>query len=492
MLFVLVPSVAAAEPYGPPFTANTYTAGNQYAVGVAVGANGEMAVLLSDAARSNGGYLRRYNGAGQPLNSEESFAGAAAFSVTVSGNGNYAILRYPTDGTGKIFVTLYDRSGGILVPEFRVNDTTGPGMAPCIGMNAAGQFVVGWIRGNSPGYDYFVRRYNADGSVAGPATLVHTTPYAAATMGLALDGVGNFVVTLSEFVTNNITNYDVFARRYNAAGVALGSIFRVNTFTTGWQVCSNIAMNAAGSFVITWTSKGQTASNVWTVYGQRYAASGAALGGEFQVSAESSAVQPYSNPAMASDGSFAVVWSMDNRATTPSVLPYVLARNYNSAGVAMGSAFAVSTSTDKHNTIPWLASGPDGSTFIAWREYDPVAAQMDVAARRYMPSNVTAPLLANPSQLTGLSGSAGSWQYFKVTVPSGHTILDAAIAGSIGDADLYLRYGALPTMNLWDGRPFLNGSNESAEMQNWPTGDWFIGINAYTSYSGVTLQAVSR
>lgn len=104
-------------------------------------------------------------------------------------------------------------------------------------MHAAGQFVVGCMHATNPGVEYLVRRYNADGSVAGPATVVLTTPYGTVNMALALDGGGNFVITFSEFVTSNISDIDVYARRYDAAGVALGSSFRVNTLRRSAPPC---------------------------------------------------------------------------------------------------------------------------------------------------------------------------------------------------------------------------------------------------------------
>lgn len=106
-------------------------------------------------------------------------------------------------------------------------------------------------------------------------------------------------------------------------------------------------------------------------------------------------------------------------------------------------------------------------------------------------SCLSAQLLPNPGQVNGLSGATGSWQYFKITVPAGHTTLDVSIFGSVGDADLYLRFGALPSLTRWDARPYIDGSNESVRMLNWPAGGWYIGINGYTSYSSLILQDAS-
>ncbi|MFW2373094.1 MAG: PPC domain-containing protein [Gammaproteobacteria bacterium] len=90
-----------------------------------------------------------------------------------------------------------------------------------------------------------------------------------------------------------------------------------------------------------------------------------------------------------------------------------------------------------------------------------------------------------------LTGATSSWQYFKVTVPAGNTTLDVSTFGGSGDADLYVRYGALPTSANWDTRPYLNGNNEYARMTNIVAGEWYIGIYGYNGYSGLNLQATS-
>lgn len=97
--------------------------------------------------------------------------------------------------------------------------------------------------------------------------------------------------------------------------------------------------------------------------------------------------------------------------------------------------------------------------------------------------------LSNGVPVTGLSGTAGSWKYFKITVPASQTQLQIVMSGGTGDADLYVKRGAQPTSTSYDYRPYLTGNNETVTVTNPVSGDWYIGINGYTSYSGVTLKA---
>jgi hypothetical protein len=97
--------------------------------------------------------------------------------------------------------------------------------------------------------------------------------------------------------------------------------------------------------------------------------------------------------------------------------------------------------------------------------------------------------LTNGQTVSGLAGATGSWQYFKLTVPAGQTSLAINMSGGTGDADLYVKLGAQPTLTVYDYRPYLAGNNESVSVTNPAAGDWYIGINGYAAYSGVSLVA---
>jgi len=97
--------------------------------------------------------------------------------------------------------------------------------------------------------------------------------------------------------------------------------------------------------------------------------------------------------------------------------------------------------------------------------------------------------LSNGVAVTNLSGSTGSWSYFKITVPSGQTQLKVEMSGGSGDADMYVRFGSQPTSTSYNCRPYLTGNTETCTQTSPSAGDWYIGLNAYAAYSGVTLKA---
>jgi hypothetical protein len=96
--------------------------------------------------------------------------------------------------------------------------------------------------------------------------------------------------------------------------------------------------------------------------------------------------------------------------------------------------------------------------------------------------------LTNGQPVT-VSGAIGSWNYYKITVPSGQTSLVIPISGGTGDADLYVKLGAQPTSTVYDYRSIVSGNADSITVTNPAAGDWYIGVYGYAAYSGVTLKA---
>jgi hypothetical protein len=97
--------------------------------------------------------------------------------------------------------------------------------------------------------------------------------------------------------------------------------------------------------------------------------------------------------------------------------------------------------------------------------------------------------LSNGVAVTGLSDSVDGLAYFKIVVPSGQTQLDIVMSGGTGDADMYVRFGSKPTGTTWDFRPFLAGNDESVSIVNPEAGTYYIMLDAFQAYSGVSLIA---
>ncbi|MCP4748267.1 MAG: hypothetical protein GY874_19340 [Desulfobacteraceae bacterium] len=97
--------------------------------------------------------------------------------------------------------------------------------------------------------------------------------------------------------------------------------------------------------------------------------------------------------------------------------------------------------------------------------------------------------LINGQTVSNLSGDRGSWQHYWINVPDSVSSLTVKMSGGTGDADLYVRYGAVPTTTTYDCRPYNADNDETCEFSNPNTGLWYIGIRGYRDFSDVSLIA---
>ncbi|MCO7226609.1 S8 family serine peptidase [Pleionea sp. CnH1-48] len=88
-----------------------------------------------------------------------------------------------------------------------------------------------------------------------------------------------------------------------------------------------------------------------------------------------------------------------------------------------------------------------------------------------------------------LSGSRGAWAHYSVDIPAGMSSATITMSGGSGDADLYVRQGSQPTSSAYDCRPYKSGNNETCTINNPAEGKLYISIYAYSTYSGVSLNA---
>jgi hypothetical protein len=96
--------------------------------------------------------------------------------------------------------------------------------------------------------------------------------------------------------------------------------------------------------------------------------------------------------------------------------------------------------------------------------------------------------LANGVPVSGLSGAVNSSKYFVLNVPPGQGSVTFSISGGTGDADMYLRFGSLPTTTTYYCRPYVNGNNETCTVTNPQAGDWFVMLRGYAAYSNVSIK----
>jgi hypothetical protein len=301
----------------------------------------------------------------QPVGSEfqvntytTSFQGTA--SAAADANGNFVVvwLSVGQDGSGNgIFAQRYNSEGGVLGVEFRVNSFTGNDQRyPSVASNAPGDFVVVWASEQTPGsHDVFGRRYDSAGNALGTEFRVNSyTTGDQAEPSVASDARGNFVVVWRSSSQDG-SGSGVFGQRYDNGGMAQGDEFRVNSSTTGTQWRPAVASDVSGNFVVAWDGR-------YDLYGQRYDSEGVALGAEFRVNAYTTFNQQRPDVASDASGNFVVVWhgfgEDDNLG--------IFGQRYDNAGAAQGTQFQVNSYTTYHQRYPSLAFDASGNFVVVW------------------------------------------------------------------------------------------------------------------------------
>jgi hypothetical protein len=274
--------------------------------------------------------------------------------------------------------------GDPLGPEFRVNTyTTGYQIFPSVAADSAGNFVVVWTSvQDGSSYGSFGQRYASSGAPLGPEFRVNTftTGYQVG-VSVAVDSSGNFVVVWESFAQDG-SGHGVFGQRYASSGAPLGPEFRVNTYTTANQLVSVVASDTSGNFVVAWASDGQDGSQ-YGIFGQRYASSGMPLGAEFPVNTYTTGSQR--NPSIAADasGNFVVAWHSD---TQDSSVLGVFGQRYASSGAPLGPEFRINTFTTNSQGYPSIASDSSGNFVVVWQSPGQDGSGSGVFGQRYASS----------------------------------------------------------------------------------------------------------
>ncbi|MBN2133416.1 MAG: pre-peptidase C-terminal domain-containing protein [Sedimentisphaerales bacterium] len=126
-----------------------------------------------------------------------------------------------------------------------------------------------------------------------------------------------------------------------------------------------------------------------------------------------------------------------------------------------------------------------GTWYIMLRAYNAFTGLTLVASH----GGGSGSILQNGVPVANLAGAASSEKMYRIEVPSGQQSLEIMMFGGTGDADLYVKFGAAPTVSAYDYRPFLAGNNETVTVSNPTAGTWYIMVRGYSEYAGVTLKA---
>ena len=349
--------------------------------------------------------------------------------------------------------------------QFQVNTyTTSYQDVASVGVDADGGFVVVWQSDGSSDSDTSGRsvqgqRYDASGSPIGSQFQVntYTTDWQGAP-SVAVDGDGDFVVVWQSdgSAGTDISSDSVQGQRYDASGNAVGSEFQVNTYTTDWQGAPSVMRNPDGGFVVVWLGPG--------LQGQHYDASGNAVGSQFQFGTNWSGASP--SVAVDTDGNFMVAW-MAYFAFEPVGSWHVFGRRYDASGNAVGRGFQINRLVGGYpgQGAPSVAADADGNFVVVWERYvmGYPSSSWAIRGQRYDASG----------NLVGLEFRVAASRYTYLESPS-------VAADARGDFIV-----------VWGGRERGGGYSWISGKHYYANGNPADGFGVDTDWAGVSSAAVA-
>ena len=385
--------LAAEPPVGPQFRVNTYTSGAQRAPSAAL-LGGNLVVTWQSLGQDGSGYgvfAQSVGHLGYPIASEFRINSYTTFDqssprVGAGLLGNYIVVwqSQSQDGDqGGIFGQRISNAGGPLGAEFRVNTyTTAAQSRPAIGGRSAnpGDSVVVWTSAGQDGSGdgVFGQRYSGtSGAPLGPEFQVNTyTTGPQRSASVVVDQSGGFLVVW-EGQAPAEDGFGIFGQRYASTGAPLGGEFRVNSYTTGHQRYPSVGGGGSSAFFVAWESDGQDGSGLG-VYAQRYSITGAPLAGEFRVSTYTTNDQ--SSPEVWNGESFVVVVTWQSDHAGPGADVYF---EHFMGGNPVNGERRANTYTTGSQTEPSVAYQYGNFGIVAWTSNEDPDGSPGVYAQAY-------------------------------------------------------------------------------------------------------------
>jgi hypothetical protein len=273
-----------------------------------------------------------------------------------------------TYDTRGVFGQRFDASGGPIGSEFIINtEVVNQQGSPAVTSLSDGGFVVTWESKYQDGslHGIYGQRYDASGNSVGSEFQVNTyTSSYQVTSDITSLLDGGFVVTWQSSYQDG-DEYGIYGQKYDSSGNIAGSEFQVSTSTTGRQEKSQVTALLDGGFVVTWQSPHQGGSD-YDIYGQRYDQYGNTVNSEFIINAETNDEQQFPSISFLADGGFVVAWASYDQDSSEYG---VYGQRFEASGAPTGSEFQVNTYTASHQANPSITSLPDGGYLIVWNSY---------------------------------------------------------------------------------------------------------------------------
>jgi len=371
-----------AVPVGDEFLINSIQTGYQEDAVVTSLSDGGFVVVWrgqgiegSGSSANYGIFGQRYDASGTAVGGQIAISSASFEhrypSVVGLKNGGFAVAwenREGLDGSAYgVFGRQFDANGTAVGAQYQVNSYTSSSQwSANVAALENGGYLVTWQSYGQHGdkYGIHAQRYDASGNTVGVEYYWTTGAYDQATPAATGLPDGGFVVT---WRTNNQDgdSWGIAGQRFDASGATVGSEFQINSHTPSYQYAPSVATLSDGGIVVTWASNGQDGDGEG-IYAQRYASDGSLVGTEFRVNATTAGGQYTPEVVDLPDGGFVIVWANE----TPTADRDIFAQRYDASGAPVGGHFQVNGTDNAYIGQADVSVLSDGKLVFTWRTED--------------------------------------------------------------------------------------------------------------------------
>jgi Ca2+-binding RTX toxin-like protein len=249
-----------------------------------------------------------------------------------------------------------------------------------------GGFVVTWTTAGGLGGDGSLdsvkaRVFDSAGVPVGDEFRVNTTPQGRQNFSavIALDD-GGFAVTFQAPTGNG----DIAMRLFDADGTPRGAQFLVADGSTTIQRQPDITTLDNGNLVVVWHQAFGAVPDTSQagIAARIFTAAGVALGPAFGVNTTTAGDQLDAEVAALSGGGFVVTWMDNSRTGGDTSFNAVRAQRFDDAGAKLGGEILVNTTTSGNQNAPAVVGLSGGRFLIAWTDQSAGSA-WDITAQLY-------------------------------------------------------------------------------------------------------------
>jgi hypothetical protein len=393
--------------------------------------------------------------------------------------------------------TLEERTLLSVGPRFDVNsklhlDQDQADVA-CAPTRSGGCVVVWRDQFSATDTDIYAQIFDNAGNKIGRQIRVAASPSEESEPAVAVDAQGNFVIV---WTVASITNSEIKAQRFSARGSTNGgSISVATTWNSHFVHDPSVAMDSSGNFVVSYTRDNpyawsRTDRDVWA---RRYDSNGAALG--YVSVAHSGLDEHNAEVARSPDGRFSIVYQIDQLASGGRINSDIRLYRYSSDAAVLANHRIASTSVNEHD--PEVAMNRNGETIVAY-EYQYSTVYRGVYARKVSSDGVMGGVIfvdntrfSTPSSPTVAMDANGNF----VVAYMSNRIFGGSPDNIIFEPPYAVTFLTVAEMNA-DGslhkRYLLSGGGTNPAIALNDGGDYFLAYQAWTQFDSPENEIFGR